>query len=202
MKEFGRIGTFRPDYRIPEMFQADLANYKDSGYDRGHLAASSDQQETKFQNSETFLLSNTCPQKPNFNRILWRELEYAIKDLDKREEILKTYVVSGPIFCFEDSIKFIGLQDKSNIGIPIPSAFFKSMLTEDIKGRLNIWSFIMPNKESNKSPSEFRVPTKKVERYAGIKLWSTLQGSKIEKDKETVKDMWEYTYEQPEWAKK
>lgn len=43
---------------IPEMFRADLVDYKDSGYDRGHLVASANQRETALQNSETFLLSN------------------------------------------------------------------------------------------------------------------------------------------------
>ena len=53
-----RIDNFRPDYRIHEMFRADLQDYRRSGYDRGHLVASANQVETEIQNSETFLLSN------------------------------------------------------------------------------------------------------------------------------------------------
>ena len=51
-----RADNFRPDYRIPEMFRANLADYAGSGYDRGHLVASANQRELDTQNSETFLL--------------------------------------------------------------------------------------------------------------------------------------------------
>ena len=53
-----RADNFRPDYRIPEIFRTDLVDYKNSGYDRGHLVASANQSEADTQNSETFLLSN------------------------------------------------------------------------------------------------------------------------------------------------
>jgi endonuclease G len=53
-----RLDNFRPDYRIPEIFRADLVDYVGSGYHRGHLVASANKIETELQNSETFLLSN------------------------------------------------------------------------------------------------------------------------------------------------
>ncbi|MCP4370581.1 MAG: hypothetical protein GY797_21080 [Deltaproteobacteria bacterium] len=56
-----RPDSFRSDYRVPEMFRADKADYASSGYDRGHLVACANQRETKIQNSETFLLSNMSP---------------------------------------------------------------------------------------------------------------------------------------------
>lgn len=56
-----RADNFRSDYRVPEMFRADLEVYKGSGYDRGHLVPSADQRDTDLQNSETFLLSNMSP---------------------------------------------------------------------------------------------------------------------------------------------
>ncbi len=68
-----RADNFRADLRVPERFRADLANYQDSGYDRGHLVASSNQKNSDLQNSETFLLSNIAPQDPQFNRKVWRK---------------------------------------------------------------------------------------------------------------------------------
>jgi len=65
-----RADNFRPDFRIPSDFRADLVDYNKSGYDRGHLVASANQIETELQNSETFLLSNMSPQKPGFNRTM------------------------------------------------------------------------------------------------------------------------------------
>ena len=35
--EVERSESFRPDYRIPEMFRVDLQDYARSGFDRGHL---------------------------------------------------------------------------------------------------------------------------------------------------------------------
>ncbi len=187
-----RADNFRTDYRIPEMFRADLVDYKGSGYDRGHLVASADQQEFELQNSETFLLSNMCPQVHKFNSGIWAQLENAVRDLDARPEILETYVISGPIFYFDVATTFIGTGDDNCISLPIPNAFFKSVLTENKEGDLDMWSFIIPN-EPRKNPLEsFLVSTKRIEQYAGINIWSNLQRSFIENKKRIQKSrIWE-----------
>ena len=63
-----RSESFRPDYRIPEMFRADLEDYTGSQHDRGHLVASANRRIVVLKNSETFLLSNMSPQNPGFNQ--------------------------------------------------------------------------------------------------------------------------------------
>jgi len=187
-----RLDSFRPDYRIPERFRTDLAEYEGSGFDRGHLVASANQGESEIQNSETFLLSNMSPQKPKFNRGIWKELEGAIRTLNSDPKILETYVICGPIFNFDVPIKTIKpMGDKGNT-LPIPHAFFKSVLIEDYKGRFRMWSFLMPNEESRKQPADFRVATRKVERYSGLLLWERLVGKKIDQEKEKIRSMWKY----------
>ena len=85
-----RADNFRPDYRTPEMFRADLADYQGSEYDRGHLVASANQIETGIQNSETFLLSNMSPQEPSFNRQIWKKnLKKQLGSLMRRNKFLK-----------------------------------------------------------------------------------------------------------------
>ena len=185
-----RSDSFRPDYRLPEMFRADLEDYERSGFDRGHLIASADQRGDELQNSETFLLSNMSPQKPKFNRDIWKDLEEAVRKLNRREKILETYVICGPIFHFDKPVEFIGLDDNNEVAVPIPNAFFKSVLTENNTGRLNMWSFIMPNEQADKPLEDFRVPTTKVEQYAGIQLWGRLEGSKIATEKKKIRKMW------------
>jgi endonuclease G len=185
-----RADVFRPDYRIPEMFRADLADYEGSGYDRGHLVASANQVETELQNSETFLLSNMSPQKPEFNRGIWKNLEDAVRVLDAQKNILETYVISGPIFNFDTPIETIGSKDDNGVTLPIPHAYFKSVLTEDNKGKLNMWSFIMPNEGSTKLLADFLVPTTKVDKYSGLHLWNRLVGKEIDKEKAKVRPMW------------
>jgi endonuclease G len=185
-----RSDNFRPDYRVPEMFRVDLVDFRGSGYDRGHLVASANQRELEIQNSETFLLSNMSPQAPQFNRRIWRDLETAVRELNHRDDILETYVICGPVFYFDQPVVTIGGEDSNQVSIPVPNAFFKSVLTEDSRGRLHMWSFLMDNETSNEPLSSFRVPTTKVERIAGIKLWDRLVGTEIEREKARVRRMW------------
>jgi endonuclease G len=185
-----RADNFRPDYRVPEMFRADLADYKGSGYDRGHLVASANQKETEIQNSETFLLSNMAPQEPDFNRRIWKRLERAIRQLDSQERIFETYVICGPIFYFDKDVSVIGAQDDNAVSLPIPHAYFKSVLTENNKGALHMWSFIIPNKSSRKSLDQFLVSTAMVEKMSGLFLWESLVGTKIKREKNHIRKMW------------
>jgi len=185
-----RADNFRPDYRIPEMFRTDLVDYEGSGYDRGHLVSSANQSESDIQNSETFLLSNMSPQEPSFNRAIWKKLETAVRKLNAKKNIYETYVISGPIFDFDSTVTWIGTDDRNGVSLPVPNAYFKSILTENNRGAIHMWSFLMPNKKSNKSLEEFLVPTKKVETMSGIFLWDRLVGKKIEREKKKVRRMW------------
>lgn len=186
-----RVDNFRPDYRVPEIFRADLADYDNSGYDRGHLVASANKLESKIQNSETFLLSNMSPQRPFFNRGVWKKLENAIRLLNAQQNVLETYVICGPIFYFENKVEMIGSEDDNGVTLPIPHAYFKSILTENHRGTLRVWSFILPNEKTDKSLREYLVSTSDVERLSGLFLWERLVGGKMQKMKGKVSEMWE-----------
>lgn len=191
-KDIDRIDNFRPDYRIPEAFRADLVDYRGSGYDRGHLVASANQNELRLQNSETFLLSNMSPQHQRFNRGIWRELEAAVRKLDADDDIWETYVICGPIFYFDKPVMSIGENDDNEVSIPIPNAYFKSILTEDKRGKLKMWSFLMANEASDKSLKHFLVPTTLIEKLSGLILWESLVGKKVREEKNKVRSMWDY----------
>ncbi len=189
-EEVERLNNFRADFRIPEMFRADLVDYKKSNFDRGHLIASADKLETELQNSETFLLSNMSPQAPKFNRKIWKQLEQKVRRLNAKKNIFETYVICGPIFDFNKQVKSIGTEDGNGVSIPIPPAYFKSILTENNKGALHMWSFIIPNKDTDKTIADFQVSTVEVERFAGVQLWERLEGTKIEKEKNRIRKLW------------
>ena len=185
-----RMDNFRSDYRIPQMFRADKQDYSESGFDRGHLVASANLQSSKIENSETFLLSNMSPQAPNFNRLIWKDLESKVRALDGSDDVLETYVVSGPIFNFNQPIDCIGQNDKNEVTLPVPHEYFKSILVETTSGALKMWSFILPNKKVDGPLSSFVVTTATVEKRAGILLWERLVGSEIEKEKLNIRKMW------------
>lgn len=185
-----RMDNFRSDYRIPKMFRADKQDYRGSGHDRGHLVASADLRDTKLQNSETFLLSNMSPQKPQFNRGIWKNLENEVRRLDSLADVLETYVISGPIFNFDQAITTIGLNDNNNVTLPVPHEYFKSILAETASGRLKMWSFIFPNASTNSPLLHFQKKTSLVEKKAGILLWDRLVGPEIDKEKNNINALW------------
>lgn len=185
-----RADNFRPDYRVPVAFRADLADYVGSGYDRGHLVASANQIEVEIQNSETFLLSNMSPQHPSLNRQLWRQLEARIRQLNNKPNIYETYVLSGPLFDFNKKVKTIGTLDSNGVTLPVPHAYFKSVLTEDHRGALHMWSFVIPNTRTANPLQDYLVPTSQVEKYSGLVIWESLVGTKINREKQRIRKMW------------
>jgi endonuclease G len=190
LDEVERLNNFRPDFRIPKRFRADLSDYRQSGYDRGHLVASANQNDEDLQNSETFLLSNMSPQKPDFNRRKWQDLEKAVRRMNAKQSVLETYVISGPIFDFNDPITLIGENDDNGISIPVPSHFFKCILTENRNGKLYMWAFEMRNAGLIRELKEYRVTTSYIEQRVGINLWDKLTGPEIEQEKNKLRAMW------------
>lgn len=190
--EAERSNNFRADVRIPPRFRAGLNAYRDSGYHRGHLAASANQNELDAQNSETFLLSNMSPQAPGLNTGMWKKLELAVRALNGHPDTLETYVLTAPLFYFDRKIETIGPQDDEyGIDVPVPHAFAKSILMEDRRGRLKLWTFVMENKDGLSGElGEFLVSTYDVEQKVGGRFWDRVSGSDLHDQKKEPGKMW------------
>ena len=189
--EVERRDNFRADIRIPRRFRSGLKAYKGSGFDRGHLSASANHDELEIQNSETFLLSNMSPQKPYFNRRIWRELEMAVRKLNEQKSILETYVLTAPIFYFDRKIETIGDEnEKYGIDVPIPHAFAKSVLAEDNRGRLKLWTFEMENKQLSGNLEDYLAITYDVEQKVGGRFWDRVAGGDLHTQKRKPRKMW------------
>ncbi len=187
------MNNFRADIRIPKRFRAGLNAYKGSGFDRGHLVASANNDILEIQNSETFLLSNMSPQLANFNRGMWKKLEDSIRVLNDKKEILETYVLSCPVFYFQKTIETIGdPNDELGIDIPVPHAFVKSVLAEDIRGNLSLWTFAMENKELSGKIEDYLVNTYDMEQLVGGRFWDRISGSDMHEQKRDPIKIWEY----------
>ena len=191
LTEVERKDHFRADLRIPKRFRAGLKAYEGSGFDRGHLVASSNQDIIEIQNSETFLLSNMSPQKPQFNRRKWRDLESAVRKLNKKKTILETYVLTAPVFYFDKTIKTIGDDtDRYGIDVPIPHAFIKSVLAEDSRGRLKLWTFKMDNKRLTGNLEDYLVSTYDAEQLVGGRFWDRVSGGDLHLQKKNPRAIW------------
>lgn len=176
-----RLDSFRADMRIPDQFQSELSDYSGSGFDRGHLVPSADRRETAVQNSETFLLSNMSPQEPKFNRQIWRILEEKVRELAK--EFVEVYAISGPYFEVGKTIQTIGDQGE----VVVPHGYFKSVLAESVRGKMEIWSFMLPNEGTDQPISDFLVKTTDIEIRTGLPLWDRLRDPKVHKKLNTKK---------------
>lgn len=121
VKNASREDNFRPDPEI-STGSASLADYKGSGYDRGHLAPAADFSYSAEAMSDSFYLSNMSPQNGSFNRGIWAKLEAAVRDW--AEETFITYVVTGPVLEKPASeYGFIGANEVS-----VPEYYYKALL--------------------------------------------------------------------------
>ena len=187
-----RTDSFRPDLRIPKIFRPGLEDYKGSGFDRGHLVASADRRASGTLNSETFLLTNMSPQHPQLNRQAWRILEQKVRDLSKAENVVEVYAICGPLFDVGQPITVIGddPDDENDLRIPVPHSYFKCVLAEELRGRMKMWAFIMPNEKCPESLGEYQVSTREVEARSGLLIWDRLVGEKFEKRKRRSSNLW------------
>lgn len=120
-KNAKRTNDFRPDPQI-EGGSATLADYKKSGYDRGHLTPAGDMVFSREAMSETFYMSNMCPQSAAFNRGIWKDLEDQVREWVRLYGA--AYVVSGPVLSKPASeYPFIG-ESK----VAVPEFFYKAIL--------------------------------------------------------------------------
>lgn len=197
LEKADRLDNFRADLRIPGRFRASLDVFKGSGFDRGHLVPSANQNFGKLVNSETFLLSNMSPQNAKLNRKLWGDLEQAVRDLDAEDDIFETYVLTCPVFYFDRPIQTIGSVTgpggvRGN-SMPVPHAFVKSVLAEDKGGQLKLWTFEMENRELPGPLSNYLVKTYDAEEKVGGRFWDRVSGGDLHKMKENTGTMWPIT---------
>lgn len=91
----GRTNDFRTDSSLRGP-QAQVSDYKGSGYDRGHMARAALFRKSKKLMSETFILSNIVPQHSFMNQNgAWRGVEDFEFDVITRKKDVQ--IISGPV---------------------------------------------------------------------------------------------------------
>lgn len=97
-----RHSDFRPDPQLPENERESLADYRGSGYDRGHLVSSADS-DSREEQHETFVLSNMVPEVHAMNAGIWAKIEGHVRDLTDQDGDI--YAVTGAIYNQADIVK-------------------------------------------------------------------------------------------------
>ena len=159
-----RTDNFRVDPAVPTG-SAVLGDYKGSGYDRGHLAPAASMAWSKEAMSESFFLSNMSPQKPGFNRGIWKKLEAKVRDFARQHETV--VVITGPVL--EGGLLEIGPS-----GLDIPRAYYKVVL-DVTEPTIEGIAFVLPNESSKKPLGRFAVTIDYVEEITGIDFFEALE---------------------------
>jgi endonuclease G len=90
-----RSNAFHAELSLPADERSELADYRRSGFDRGHMAPNGDMS-TPASQEESFSLANMIPQDPCNNEVLWEGIESAVRALALSDG--EVYVITGPAF--------------------------------------------------------------------------------------------------------
>lgn len=160
-KNAERKNNFRPDPKVSS-HSAALSDYSKTGYDRGHLLPAASMAFSKEAMSETFFMSNMSPQKPYFNRGVWKKLEAKIRNWTLKYKHL--YVVTGPVV--GKSVTTIGKNK-----VVVPTHFYKVVWNPTTKQGI---AFLLKNEKSSEPLSSFVVTIDRIEKLTGIDFFSSL----------------------------
>lgn len=194
---------FYEDKTIPVHHRSRNHHYRNSGYDRGHLAPAADfKRDGELHDS--FSLSNISPQLPRFNRTLWLRVEEFVRSVAEHEgkqhkgDEVETWVMTGPLWLpsstvgkdkFQYSFEAIGHPPSL---IHVPTHFFKvvvviSKTAESDSGSppfqlKKFAAFVLPHLELDEKHSKLRlvdciVRLTDLEAVAGLEFFPKLLGS-------------------------
>lgn len=172
---------FKVDTSLP-FLQADNDDYRNSGWDRGHMAPAADMKMTPRTMQESFMYVNACPQNRNLNAGVWKSLEERCRNLARIYG--RIWIACGPIY---NRCEF------GTIGphhVAVPDAFFRVMLILS-GGHYYGIGFICDNK-AGKHPLEYYVWTiDEVEEITGLNFFCALSPEEETEAESSVDlDLW------------
>lgn len=127
-------------------------------------------------------MSNMSPQKPQFNRGIWKELEAQIRHFAIVEKDI--YVVTGPVLPETKSVT-IGASK-----VTVPAYYYK--VVYDLTPPEKMIGFLLPNEGSSKRLEEFAVTVDTVEKTTGLDFFKAVPQPKQEQLESTIsiRDWW------------
>ena len=187
VKNAGRTDDFRSDPEIATG-SATPADYKKSGYDRGHLSPAADFAFDEKAMSETFYMSNMSPQKGSLNRGIWKDLESEVRLWAKN--FGRVYVVSGPIL-EKPAAEYESIGEN---GVSVPEFYYKVILaplyadeadkaSPENADSVIAMGYIFPNERCEGSLDDYAVSVDEVEKRTKLDFFALLE-DKVENEVE------------------
>lgn len=160
-----RKSKFRAD---PKVFgSATPEDYRNSGYDRGHMAPAADMKWSPKAMNDSHFMTNICPQDHAINSGRWSTLENKCRAWAVRDSAL--IIISGPVL--SDKItRTIGN------GVSVPRRFFKIIVAPYATPPTSI-AFIVPNQATPEGIQQMATSIDRVEEITGIDFFPNLPDS-------------------------
>ena len=165
-----RSDDFYADPKIPEQYRAQPEDFRNTGYDKGHLAPSASIDFSRTSNEETFAMSNIALQHPKLNRQVWGSLEGTIRGWAENGD--KLAITTGPLY--DDNPQLIN-------DIPLPKGFYKIVYSFKHERAIG---FIFPNEAIRASQLwDYAMSVNEVEKETGYNFFNNLSKGKQKKIK-------------------
>jgi len=168
-----RNGRFYPDPDVKGK-QADNEDYRNTGWDKGHIAPAGDMKWDDQAMLESCYFTNICPQNHNLNGGDWRSLEEKCRGYARCYG--NVYIAAGPV---------VGEVKNGTIGynkVVVPDAFYKVLLV-CVDGRYEGIGFYFENVAGHKPLSVYAMTIDEIEVITGIDFFFALP-DKIEDEVE------------------
>ncbi len=159
-------------------------DYRNSGYDRGHMAPAADMRWSKQAMKESFYMTNMCPQNHSNNAGDWKDLEELVRDLATKYGSI--YICCGPIVT--NTSHTIGTVRK----IVVPQAFYKVLLRQKADGSWTSIGFVMNNAAGNRPLMTYMRSVDEVEQLTGIDFFYQLP--------DTIEELIEADFKTSDWS--
>lgn len=147
----GQRPRWRIDPRVPEALQIIEECYgreTEGKFSRGHMTRREDpnwgsQAVAKQANTDTFHVTNACPQMQPFNAGIWNGLEdYALQNA--RQDDMRIAVFTGPVFRDDDP----PFDSEASVPLLIPVTFWKVIaFIHDNTGKLTATGYTMSQRD-------------------------------------------------------
>ncbi len=155
---------------------ASTEDYRNTGFDRGHLVPAGDMKFSRKAMDDTFFMSNITPQPSKFNQGRWGNLEYLMRAWAYNYN--KIWIVTGPVL--RNSLPWIGVRNQ----VSVPEEYFKVILRKTTTGYKGI-AFLMPTSVPYSDLKLYALDINSVEELTGINFFpflTKIQEEKVEKN--------------------